>query len=520
MAPPPVGLEPEPQLLGDVHTSFEVPSFIVEDGTTCRYLTVVRGVDAGAGEYRVYLRWSEMEGLVKELRATFPSMPDSLALPKYYFKTLDEAKLQTRREQLQDFWDALTDWVGQDRMHSLLDSRPMQWLLSHETARHDSGDSRQDGYHPRHDSADSGGFPSSDGSPGSRPPPPPSVSEGGGAAAAAAAAAAPPPPLSPATSEDESPYFGSGRRKVAAESFELLSTLGKGSFGKVLLVRKKDTGGIFAMKILQKRKVVARNQVEHTKAERSVLERMRHIPFIVHVHWAFQTPENLFLVLDYVPGGELFFHLKEHGRFAENAVMFYAAQMVLALEEIHRIGVVYRDLKPENLLMDQDGYMRLTDFGLSKEGGAELGAAEITDTAGADTFCGTAEYLAPELLIVPQSSAGEGASSMRRSRAHVPHGKAVDMWSLGILIYEMIHGLPPFYDTNTKRMYEKILTARLSFSRYFSANARDLITRLLDRDPTQRLAGVPLSPMHACMHAHPHTHAQNATAALRRHTTG
>ena len=278
------------------------------------------------------------------------------------------------------------------------------------------------------------------------------------------------------------PYFDEDRRTAPVpEDFELLRTLGKGSFGKVLLVRKHNGqhgGQLFAMKILQKRKVVARNQIEHTKAERNVLTRMKHIPFIVGVHYAFQTDEALFLVLDFVPGGELFFHLKEHGRFAEKAVCFYTAQMVLALEQIHGMDVVYRDLKPENLLLDGDGYIRLTDFGLSKEDVSE-------GDSGASTFCGTAEYIAPELLL--DSRAGRAGGGSRRKDKKVPHGKGVDMWSLGILMYEMIHGLPPFYDTDTRRMYDKILNADLQFSPFFSPDACDLITRLLERDPRRRI---------------------------------
>ena len=352
-APPPV-FEPEPEGPGEALVS--VPSFAVEDGATCRYLTVVRSPLPGetGGEYHVEVRWSEMEQLVKDLRLGL-GMPESIQLPKYYFKTVDDAKLEMRRQELEAFWEGFLHWYGTDggRATEIVQSRPLQMLFQHETTKY----------------VDSGAVPL------------PAVS-------------------APTRGDtDDSPYFGSGRRKADPDSFELLCTLGKGSFGKVLMVRKKDTGGIYAMKILQKRKVVARNQVDHTRSERSVLERMRHIPFIVHVHWAFQTPDNLFLVLDYVPGGELFFHLKEHGRFAENAVQFYAAQMVLALEQIHRMGVIYRDLKPENLLVDEHGYIKLTDFGLSKEGVEE-------DSEGADTFCGTAEYLAPELLQVsPPSTA-------------------------------------------------------------------------------------------------------------------
>ena len=153
---------------------------------------------------------------------------------------------------------------------------------------------------------------------------------------------------------------------------------------------------------------------------------------------------------------------------------FYAAQMLLALEAIHSRDIVYRDLKPENLLLDRDGYIRLTDFGLSKEGVS-------SGDSGAETFCGTAEYLAPELLGSPGKSGGG------RKSKKVPHGRAVDIWSLGVLMYEMIHGLPPFYDTDTRRMYDKILHAELQFSTFFSDDACDLISRMLERDPRRRM---------------------------------
>ena len=155
-------------------------------------------------------------------------------------------------------------------------------------------------------------------------------------------------------------------------------------------------------------------------------------------------------------------------------VCFYAAQMLLALEAIHSRDIVYRDLKPENLLLDRDGYIRLTDFGLSKEGVS-------SGDSGAETFCGTAEYLAPELLGSPGKSGGG------RKSKKVPHGRAVDIWSLGVLMYEMIHGLPPFYDTDTRRMYDKILHAELQFSTFFSDDACDLISRMLERDPRRRM---------------------------------
>ena len=253
------------------------------------------------------------------------------------------------------------------------------------------------------------------------------------AAAPPPAAAVPASPTSPAQSngtpgtqggadDEESPFFG---KKIDMSAFELCQTLGKGSFGHVMLVRKTDSGELLAMKVLQKRNLMKRQQVEHTRAERSIMERIRGVPFLVHVRYAFQTVDKLFMVMDFMQGGELFFHLKKLGRFNARAVQFYASQMSLALEHLHSIDVIYRDLKPENVLLGADGYLCLTDFGLSKEG-------IEGETEGANSFCGTPEYVAPEILK-------EGSK----------HGKGVDWWAMGTLLYEMLHGLPPFYSQNT-----------------------------------------------------------------------
>ena len=192
-------------------------------------------------------------------------------------------------------------------------------------------------------------------------------------------------------------------RRVGLREFVLLKVVGKGSFGKVMQVRKRDTGRIYAMKVLQKANIIRRNQVEHTRTERNVLSRIMH-PFIVGLNFAFQTEDKLYFVLDYCAGGELFFHLGREGKFDEPRSRFYAAQIVLALEHLHKMSVIYRDLKPENVLLDHRGNVRITDFGLSKEN------VEAVDS-GAHSFCGTPEYLAPEVL--------------NRSG----HGRAVDWWS-------------------------------------------------------------------------------------------
>jgi tRNA A-37 threonylcarbamoyl transferase component Bud32 len=235
---------------------------------------------------------------------------------------------------------------------------------------------------------------------------------------------------------------------VGLEDFIPIRVIGKGSFGRVLLVKKKDNDQIFAMKVLMKASILKRNQVEHTKTERTVLEHIRH-PFIVTLRYAFQNKANLYLVLDYCAGGELFFHLGKDGKFDEKRAKFYSAQIVLALEYLHDLGIVYRDLKPENVLLDANGNIALTDFGLSKEG--------INDNSSAHSFCGTPEYLAPEIL--------------RRSG----HGRAADWWSLGALLYEMLVGMPPFYSRDRERLFTKILKANLRYPQHLSEDAKSLL---------------------------------------------
>jgi hypothetical protein len=236
---------------------------------------------------------------------------------------------------------------------------------------------------------------------------------------------------------------------------------GNGAKPKKKIVRHKSQKTLHALKVLKKDFIIRKNQVEHTKTERSVLGYARH-PYIVGLTMAFQTADKLFFVLDYCAGGELFFHLGKMGRFPEDRAKFYAAQITLALEYVHKLGVIYRDLKPENVLLDDKGNIRLTDFGLSKEG-------VRGHSSGASSFCGTPEYIAPEVL------------------KRQGHGRAVDWWSLGALSYEMISGLPPFYSRNRDTMFDKIMKADIMYPAFMSDPAKDLLSKLLLRDPTERL---------------------------------
>jgi len=253
------------------------------------------------------------------------------------------------------------------------------------------------------------------------------------------------------------PHYG---QSLSVDDFELITVIGKGSFGKVMQVRKRDTSRIYALKTIRKMHIVNRNEITHTLAERLVLAQVNN-PFIVPLKFSFQSEQKLYLVLAFVNGGELFHHLQREKQFNEERARFYGAELLLALEHLHELDVVYRDLKPENILLDYTGHIALCDFGLCK---LNMKGNEKTNT-----FCGTPEYLAPEIL------SGKG------------YDKTIDWWTLGVLMYEMLAGLPPFYDDNTNVMYDKILNDPLVFGEAFKPEARTLLTGLLDRDPSRRL---------------------------------
>ncbi|AAS50743.2 ABL028Wp [Eremothecium gossypii ATCC 10895] len=255
-------------------------------------------------------------------------------------------------------------------------------------------------------------------------------------------------------------YKPSKNKPLSIDDFDLLKVIGKGSFGKVMQVKKKDTNKIYALKAIRKSYIVSKSEVTHTLAERTVLARVDN-PFIVPLKFSFQSPEKLYLVLAFINGGELFFHLQKEGRFDLSRARFYTAELLCALETLHSLNVIYRDLKPENILLDYQGHIALCDFGLCK--------LNMKDQDKTNTFCGTPEYLAPELLL------GQGYS------------KVVDWWTLGVLLYEMLTGLPPYYDEDVPKMYKKILQEPLRFPDGFDREAKNLLIELLCRDPKRRL---------------------------------
>ncbi|KAJ1654803.1 cytochrome c oxidase subunit 1 [Dispira simplex] len=273
-----------------------------------------------------------------------------------------------------------------------------------------------------------------------------------------------PPPLQSAPSPSaDSGYEVSTdnphqQRKIA--DYELLVTLGTGTFGRVYLCRLRNSSEYYAMKVLRKVDVVKLKQVEHINSEREILSQIR-FPFIVNLYTTFQNEVNLYMLQEYVVGGELFSHLRKAGRFPNDVTRFYAAEIILAIEYLHSKDIIYRDLKPENLLLDSSGHIKITDFGFAKH---------VADRTW--TLCGTPEYLAPEII----QSKG--------------HGKAVDWWALGILVFEMLAGYPPFFDDNPFGIYEKILAGRIAFPAHFDVSAKDLIRRLLTADRTKRLGNL------------------------------
>ncbi|GMK59657.1 hypothetical protein CspeluHIS016_0802630 [Cutaneotrichosporon spelunceum] len=259
--------------------------------------------------------------------------------------------------------------------------------------------------------------------------------------------------------------FTAARSKLHLKpsDFEFLKLIGRGTFGRVFQVRKRDTKRIYAMKVLSKKEIVAKKEVAHTIGERKILQRSLECPFLVGLKFSFQTEKELYFVTDYKSGGELFWHLQKEGRFSEDRARFYIAELVLALEHLHKYNIVYRDLKPENILLDATGHIALCDFGLSKP--------DLTNDQLTNTFCGTTEYLAPEVLLDEKG-----------------YGKHVDFWSLGVLLFEMCCGWSPFYAEQTQEMYRLICYGKIRFPKHvIGDDGKQFVKGLLNRNPQNRL---------------------------------
>jgi serine/threonine protein kinase len=266
--------------------------------------------------------------------------------------------------------------------------------------------------------------------------------------------------------------------------FKFLKVIGKGGSSTVFsgtmhIARHISSGRLYALKVFNKRYLVKEDKVKNIFTEREVLLNC-HNPFLVGLQWAFQSVRNrqnshVFFVLELCSGGDLFYHLKNFGRLTEEQAKFYFAEVAIALDLLHACGVVYRDLKPENILIDAKGHVKLTDFGSCK-----MSAGEGTRFG---SFCGSPEYMSPEMLQ------GRG------------YTWAIDFYSLGALLYEMLTGLPPFYDRNRANMYRKIQKDALVFPKYLSSAAKSMLSGLLDKDPSSRLSSLSaIQAHHWCTH--------------------
>ena len=250
------------------------------------------------------------------------------------------------------------------------------------------------------------------------------------------------------------------REKVGPSNFICLALLGQGSFGEVYLVQEKNTFNYYAMKVLDKKRIEKQNIFKYAMTERNVLS-IINFPFIVKLNYAFQTKEKLFLLLDYCPGGDLSKQLQIQTRFGEEKAKFYICEIALALGELHKKDIIFRDLKPDNIVIDKEGHAMLTDFGLSREG--------VNEKHIAKSFCGSIAYLAPEML------------------SRKGHGKAVDWYLLGVCFYEMLVGIPPYFSNNQEQIFKNIEKADLYIPNFVSKKAQKFLRDLLKKDPSNRL---------------------------------
>jgi len=241
------------------------------------------------------------------------------------------------------------------------------------------------------------------------------------------------------------------KSKITLDDFQTVKVLGTGAFGKVSLVYNEELKRYFAMKALKKEYIKKSQQTKHTKEERKILETIDY-PFISKLYYAFQTKKSLYMITEFMAGGEMFHHLHDCGHFDENRTRFYIAELILAIDHLHKHNILYRDLKPENILLDEIGHIKLTDFGLSKI----MNNIEKDKTY---TVCGTPVYVAPEVLT------GQG------------YNKLVDWWSLGVLLYEFLAGYSPYREAKN-RVDIQIYKKKLKQDPLISNTAFDLITKL------------------------------------------
>ncbi|KAJ2406598.1 Serine/threonine kinase, partial [Coemansia sp. RSA 2530] len=257
------------------------------------------------------------------------------------------------------------------------------------------------------------------------------------------------------------------QRKVGINDFKFVKVLGKGNFGKVMLSEEVGSSKLYAIKVLKKEFIVENDEFDSTRSEKRVLliaNQERH-PFLIGLHSCFQTSNHIFFVTEYISGGDLMMHVQKLGSFGERRAKFFACEILLGLAYFHKVGIIYRDLKLDNILLDKDGHVKIADYGLCKE---NMGYGQTTIT-----FCGTPEFMAPEIVLEQR------------------YGRAVDWWAFGVLIYEMILGTSPFHGEDENEIFDSILEDEILYPVRMSRDSVFICQALLEKDPSKRLGSGP-----------------------------